>query len=255
MHCKQFEVRLDHLLDQRLSPDTDYELQAHTYECEACRNLLSYHSQVMQHLELKPIPMPSTNFAQRVVTRCTKLIRHHDLTQPRVSLLPAPDDSSNTVKSTRLKLGHWFSWIATTAATTLLIIALHWQFNSADLTNTPVAQQPDQQVEIPVKKPSAITGTNPQQVAEQAFTIENQSSDRKLTQWLKNPNSDVRKQVGSWINDLNDRSNDPLQQFTDGLSPITSSFTVTWKALRQTIPGRRQPSSPQSSLHSIHPTA
>lgn len=251
MHCKQFEVRLDHLLDRRLSPDTDCELQAHTYECAACRNLLEYQCQVMQHLELKPIPMPSTNFAQRVVTRCTKLIRSHDLTQPPVSLLPAPDDSSNTVKSTRLKLGHWFAWIATTAATTLLVIALHWQFNSAAITKTPVAQQPNQQVEIPVNKQSEVTATNPQQVVDQPFTIENQSSDRNLTQWLKNPNSGVRKQVGSWINDLND----PLQQFTDGLSPITSSFTVTWRALRQTIPGRKQPSSPHSSLHSVHPTA
>lgn len=40
MGCSDFETRLQHVLDQRLSPDADHLLRQHAGQCEACQSLL-----------------------------------------------------------------------------------------------------------------------------------------------------------------------------------------------------------------------
>src|SRR6516225_6236482 len=51
MHCVRFEMRLNELLDERISPDTDRELLNHAEDCPDCAELLAGHELLLSGRE------------------------------------------------------------------------------------------------------------------------------------------------------------------------------------------------------------
>lgn len=69
MHCVRFEMRLNELLDERLSPDSDLELMEHARECPQCAELLAGHELLLAATERFDAPYPQADFAVRVAAQ------------------------------------------------------------------------------------------------------------------------------------------------------------------------------------------
>ena len=52
MNCVRFEMRLDELLDERLPPDSDAELNEHAETCPHCARLLADHQALLEAIEV-----------------------------------------------------------------------------------------------------------------------------------------------------------------------------------------------------------
>jgi hypothetical protein len=59
MHCVQFEMRLNHLLDDRRDPDSDLELAEHARECPCCAELLFGHEMLLRGVEMRMLDEPT----------------------------------------------------------------------------------------------------------------------------------------------------------------------------------------------------
>ncbi|HEV3418471.1 MAG TPA: hypothetical protein VG056_16735 [Pirellulales bacterium] len=66
MHCVQFEMRLNELLDERSSPDADLELVEHARDCSDCADLLAAHELLLDGVETLESPGAGADFAVRV---------------------------------------------------------------------------------------------------------------------------------------------------------------------------------------------
>jgi hypothetical protein len=69
MHCVRFEMRLNELLDERVSPDSDLELLEHADDCPACAELLAGHELLLAVSEQFEVPCPKADFAVRVAAQ------------------------------------------------------------------------------------------------------------------------------------------------------------------------------------------
>jgi hypothetical protein len=59
MHCVQFEMRLNQLLDDRRDPECDLDLAEHARECPGCADLLIDHETLLHGVELRRFDEPS----------------------------------------------------------------------------------------------------------------------------------------------------------------------------------------------------
>jgi len=67
MQCRNVEVRIHELLDDRVDPWSDVELAEHADECPECRDLLAAHRKLADGLLLLDVPSLTPDFSQRVV--------------------------------------------------------------------------------------------------------------------------------------------------------------------------------------------
>jgi hypothetical protein len=67
MHCVRFEMRLNRLLDDRASPDSDLELVEHARECPDCAELLTRNELLLSAIESCDGPSAGPDLAVRVV--------------------------------------------------------------------------------------------------------------------------------------------------------------------------------------------
>ncbi len=67
MLCKDFETRLQSLLDSRQSPECDPALKRHAQRCNHCHSQLATLSRLLDGLELLDVPPLPDEFAHRVV--------------------------------------------------------------------------------------------------------------------------------------------------------------------------------------------
>lgn len=68
MHCVRFEMRLNELLDQRVSPAADRELLDHAQDCPECAELLAGHDLLTSGLE-RFEPSVAPDFSVRVAAQ------------------------------------------------------------------------------------------------------------------------------------------------------------------------------------------
>jgi hypothetical protein len=66
MHCVRFEMRLNRLLDERASPDSDLELVEHARECPECAELLTGNELLLSGIESCDRPIAGPDLAVRV---------------------------------------------------------------------------------------------------------------------------------------------------------------------------------------------
>jgi HAMP domain-containing protein len=67
MHCRDFEQRLNDVLDQRQRPEADPWLNAHAAQCEHCAQLLTGQRALLAGLSRAATPTLGRDFARRVV--------------------------------------------------------------------------------------------------------------------------------------------------------------------------------------------
>ena len=69
MQCNEFDSRLHNVMDLRLPPERDRELQIHAVVCAGCRQRLAAAIRLLDGLELLDPPALSADFADRVVSQ------------------------------------------------------------------------------------------------------------------------------------------------------------------------------------------
>ncbi len=126
MHCVQFEMRLNQLLDDRRDPECDLDLAEHARECPGCADLLVAHETLLRGVELRRFDEPSAgrDLAVRVAAEVAR----------------SSGDSA------------WQRWswsVGTIAAALLLALALWHRIGGlkdsapADQSTTPIASRDD----------------------------------------------------------------------------------------------------------------
>ena len=69
MRCREFEDRMNDVLDQRLPPERDALLLRHAGECRSCHQLLAGQATLLAGVELLETPPLSTNFVTAVLVQ------------------------------------------------------------------------------------------------------------------------------------------------------------------------------------------
>jgi hypothetical protein len=73
MHCREFEARLNSVLDERGNPRADARLAAHGRECDACRRRLMEYEALVAGVRRLSTPLLTADFSQRVVAEVVEI--------------------------------------------------------------------------------------------------------------------------------------------------------------------------------------
>lgn len=68
MQCREFENRLNEVLDERGRPELDMLLASHAHHCESCGQMLARYELVCEAATSLPLPKLPADFSQRVVS-------------------------------------------------------------------------------------------------------------------------------------------------------------------------------------------
>jgi hypothetical protein len=211
MLCKEFETRLQHLLDLRTDPESDDQLQTHVRLCSSCREQLATVSRLLDGLDLLEVPPLPDDFARRVVDQ----------------VVPASRKKTNA---------RWITFAAAIAAT--LLIALF----SSIWNDTKQSPQTARDVQRGPRDPAGIAQVPPSRMRE--------ADDAAGDGWWMVPRDSIRELSQLYPEETRERHRQRVNQFADDLRPIATPFNAAMTAIRRTIPVRRNrdTSEPSASL-------
>ena len=69
MKCAEFERRLHELLDQRIQPESDFQLFHHAQQCSRCRRSLNGVATLLSGIDLLDVPSLPADFTQQTVAK------------------------------------------------------------------------------------------------------------------------------------------------------------------------------------------
>ncbi|MCE9525703.1 MAG: hypothetical protein K8R36_06580 [Planctomycetales bacterium] len=151
MRCREFEDRMNDLLDQRLAPERDGLLVRHADGCLACRRLLDGQSALFSGLELCETPPLSSQFCSAV------------LVQAEVVPVAAIADTSHR------RPAKWLGVVAAIVSlAAVVLVAVIVGLSRKQDPVRPVAKTPDQPVPktIDVAKSPSPRPTRSQEIAQ-----------------------------------------------------------------------------------------
>ncbi len=129
MNCKEFEIKLDLVLDERKLPENDAALVEHVRGCASCAELLTATGEVLEGVHGLSIPEVDKDMAHRVMT---ELKREPVSTGPTYALIAA-------------------ALVATAAA--VLVSAFFLRGETQNQVATPGADSPAAEVEVAMVEP------------------------------------------------------------------------------------------------------
>ncbi len=214
MRCEQFERRLHQVLDRREVPSEDPRLSSHARQCPPCRQRLAACHRLLTGLDLLELPVPGDDFPLQVVRRAER---------PRRQLA-----------AHRRFQGVWASLAVGLALALLVPLAWYAHRSQAIVRHRELAARPvapataiaGKQGNLPAgisRSPRpAHAGPGPKLgvAASTSLAIDRHPPLALLRVW-----------TASW----SDRWN-PVDELTDGLTPITTPLGVAVEEIRRTIP-------------------
>lgn len=113
MNCRQFEARLNDLLDERAPLELDDLLQGHLRCCAPCRELWAAYGEMLQVVRFRSPPEPRPDLAERIVA----------------AAVAAQTDGTRSVPTARGFSGRLLWRAAAIAAAAAVLIAVCWRFD------------------------------------------------------------------------------------------------------------------------------
>ena len=215
MNCVWFELRLDELLDERLPPDSDAELNEHVASCPHCAQLLADHQALLEAIEALVRPEARGDLAARILAEVTQ--------EPvsALSVLHHAGAARRADDAQRLLL-RAATWIAATMAAALLVGVGVMGWNRAHQA-VPFADSTSAKFDS-----GSVARDRPvaNQPAEQRGRLAVQS---------------VEEMQSLATNLISPQQRTLVEQMTDGLKPVTHSMSAALNALRRTLPGSETP--------------
>ena len=240
MRCREFEDRMNDVLDQRLPPERDALLLRHAGECHSCHQLLAGQATLLAGVELLETPPLSANFTTAVLVQSREI--------PLATEINARQGGKKK----------WLGMLAGLVSLAAVVLVAVWIGMSRQQDSArPTAVKPISPVEahktievaknsIP-PKPSAPTSiakaVAPPRIAPPAAAKEEYQEYRDAL-------NSFTAQLPSAVEKI-----DEVQQSTPAIRPLRASFSMAIGTLQRTIPSRTKrdtrPIKPDSGfLHS-----
>jgi hypothetical protein len=221
MRCREFEGRMNDVLDQRLSPERDALLLRHAGECHACHQLLAGQAALLAGVELLETPPLSTDFAGAV------------LVQSRENPVALEMNTRQSGKRS------WLAPLAGLVSLAAIVLVAVWigmsrHQDSARPTAVKPASPAPKTVEIAKnsipQKPSAPTSiakaVSPPRVAPPVAAKEEYQEYRDAI-------NSLTAQLPSAVERIEE-----VEQSTPAIRPLRASFSMAIGTLQRTIPSR-----------------
>jgi hypothetical protein len=213
MHCRDFETRLNDILDDRGQPRADAQLVAHADGCDPCRQLLDGQQVLFDGLKQRQFPTTAPAFARRAVA------------------LAAPAMQVTRGASSR-RIGWAIATVLSTAAAVLLIVSLVWQARRG------VAPQRENTIVNSPAAPPAHPhgGANTGLAISQAdWLIEAPRLPSRIRGGYRGTMDNLAIALPETVQRL-----DEVEHYAPGIRPIRISFGVLLDALWRTLPGSHE---------------
>ena len=222
MRCREFEDRMNDILDQRQAPERDGQLVRHARECQACRQMLDGQVALLSGLELWEAPSLSSRFAAAVLVQAEAI--------PVAALADLPHRPKS-------------KWIRVIAAlvslAAVVLIAVFIGLSRQQEPERPIAEKPEQPV-LPktvdiaknsLPKPAATS----QEIAKVVPSprLETPSAPAGEYQEYRVMLNTVGAQLPYAVEKI-----DEVQQATPAIRPLRASFSMAIGTLQRTIPNR-----------------
>jgi len=223
MHCREFEQRLDAILDDRRAPTADPRLRDHAMRCVRCRGLLNDQTALLAGLSRRTSPRPESDFARRVLLASTAASYGHD-----------PSRRAWLVAGT----------VLASAATMLLAVSLAW---IARQTTPTVAEQPANSARaVATARPGfavAQSGVSHRRIPPPRTTVIT-GADLLLEAPGLPGRLNYRGAIDELVTVLPEAGYrlEQMEHVAPGLRPLRMSLSAIWETLCRTIPGTQQDS-------------
>lgn len=220
MRCREFEDRMNDILDQRQAPERDGLLVRHAGECQACHQLLDGQAALLSGLELWDAPPLSSKFAEAVLAEAGEI---------HVAVVA---DTSQPLKA------KWFRVIAgLVSLAAVVLVAVFVGLSRQQDPSRPTAAKPGQPVEpntAVVAKKSLLQPSAPQREIAKAIPSPEPSTPAsgEYQEYRVMLNS-VGAQLPYAVEKI-----DEVQQATPAIRPLRASFSMAIGTLQRTIPNR-----------------
>ncbi len=223
MQCRDFEDRLNDLLDARQVPERDAILRRHAGECQTCRHFLDAQAALFTGMDLLETPPLPSHFAATVLKNSGSLF----------------SVSSHRPKSRWLAVAAGLSSLAA-----IVLVAVLIDMASQRPKENPAAVKPAS----PIATPSAIAVANdsdakhlptPESVAHAVVPpivppeMAAASADQKRLDEYQELFSSFTAGLPSAAKTMDD-----MQQSTPAIRPLRASFSMAIGTLQRTIPSR-----------------
>ena len=221
MQCREFEDRLNLLLDERRPPGGDPLLAEHAQSCEACGQLLAGHEALLMglsHWKQRRLSRPAGDFSRRVVAEVVAAEAVH------------PSRQAWLVAA---------SLVATAAAVLLAVSIAAWN----SLGDASVADSPPVVPEAPDGSLAAHEAAAP--------TTRGARARPGALSLFAGPAGGYRAAIADVASTLPEAVErlDQVERYAPGIRPIRISFTMLLEALWRTLPGMSADQSHQSPDH------
>ena len=237
MQCREFDDRMNDVLDRRQVPERDALLLRHAGECLPCRQTLCGQAALLAGLELGETPQPSSQFAAAVLVQA--------------SVIPVA-----TIADTRRGGKKWAGAIAAIVSlAAVVIVAVLINLSRQQGPARPTANKPASPMvapttveiarSLPEKKESV-----PVSIAQTVTTpgVEPTAPEKENYQEYRDALNSFTAQLPSAVEKI-----DEVQQATPAIRPIRASFSMAIGTLQRTIPSRTKrdtrPIKPDSGFH------
>jgi len=240
MRCREFEDRMNDLLDQRLPPERDALLLRHAGECHSCHQLLAGQATLLAGVELLEMPPLSTNFAAAV------------LAQSREILVA---QAMNTPRSGKKK---WLGVLAGLVSLAAVVLVAVWiGMSRQEDPARPTAVKPASPATAPKTVELAKDSTLP---TPSAPSIAKAVAPPRVAPPVaaKEEYQEYRDAINSFTAQLPSAVEriDEVQQSTPAIRPLRASFSMAIGTLQRTIPSRtkrdNRPTKPDSGFLYSH---
>ncbi len=240
MQCREFDDRMNDVLDRRQVPERDALLLRHAGECLPCRQTLHGQAALLAGLELGEIPQPSNQFAAAVLAQA--------------SVIPVA-----TIVDTRRGGKKWAGAIAAfVSLAAVVIVAVLINLSRQQGPARPTANKPASPLVAP--KPVEVARslpeskeTAPDAIAQAVTTpgVEPTAPEKANYQEYRDALNSFTAQLPSAVEKI-----DEVQQATPAIRPIRASFSLAIGTLQRTIPSRTKrdtrPIKPDSGFYGQH---
>ena len=224
MNCERFERRLDELLDERLSPESDAELNTHAEDCSACGRMLADYQALTEALAVMAWPEVCEEMGPRVAAEVAAE-RAEDVrrAKPQAKVPVEIGNSIEVAKDDAAKRERLYraGWLVAAAAAVLLVSIgmLEWtRMHSAS--------------------PNGTATTSAAVAPALAATVHdaNGRTGNNRTVASVSPVSRSMDEIPAFAG-LSPQQRNLMEQMSDGLKPVTHSMSAALRALRRTLPG------------------
>ena len=219
MKCREFEDRLNDLLDERHEPASDGRLADHAHGCLPCRQLLSDQRIVLATLKDDRPPQPAAGFAKRVVAKASPSVGRRRSTVPQ---------------RTWWALGT----LLATAAAALLAVSLIWQAREGKLPlggKSLAGKQPESRtprVHQPNVAPNRGSRSEGLALGQADWLIEAPRLPSRIRGGYRGTIDNLAISLPETVQRL-----DEVEHYAPGIKPIRISLGVLFETLWRALPG------------------